>query len=604
MPESLTNRVAAARGFLAKLWKLAAPYWWAEDKSEVRFLGFSVLVREKWIARGLLALIVGLAVFIVYMSKLLNDWNARFYNALQEKDQAAFVAELWYWTWLVAILIVVAVYRLWLRQLLTIRWRRWLTESYFGDWLSDRTYYRMELVSHGADNPEQRIEQDVNFFTQQTLTIVLGLLSEVMTLVTFTVVLWQLSGAYVLPIFGGIQIPGYMMWVAIIYSAIGSWLTYKIGRPLVQVNFNLERYNADFRFRMTRVRENAESIALYKGEGDERRRLRDAFGRIYETWWWYMVYNKRLTWLTAFYGQVASIFPILVASPRYFAGEVPLGVLTQTASAFGYVQGSLSWFVDAWPTLADWKATTDRLTTFSEAMARAKQEARLDSRELTVTVGSQPGLEVRDVDVLLPNGHLLLEGVDVGIAPGQKIILQGPSGSGKTTLFRVLAGLWPFGRGTVSLPADARVLFLPQRPYIPIGTLREALCYPDAPGAHDDREIAEALAVCQLEQLTERLDESANWSLMLSGGEQQRLAFARAVLVRPDWLFLDEATSALDEATETRLYELLDARLPDATLVSIAHKPSVARFHEQRLRIDPGQRRVLSEPLEPAGQGG
>lgn len=598
MPESLTHRVAAARGFLAKLWKLAAPYWWAEDKSEVRFLGFAVLVREKWVARGLLALIIGLAVFIVYMSKLLNDWNARFYNALQEKDQAAFYAELWYWTVLVAIFIVVAVYRLWLRQLLTIRWRRWLTDSYFSDWLGERTYYRMELVSHGADNPEQRIEQDVNLFTQQTLTISLGLLSEIMTLVTFTVVLWNLSGAYVLPIFGGIQIPGYMMWVAIIYSAIGSWLTYKIGRPLIQVNFNLERYNADFRYRMSRVRDNAESIALYKGEEDERRRLRDAFTRIYDTWWLYMVYNKRLTWLTSFYAQVASIFPILVASPRYFAGEVPLGVLTQTASAFGYVQGSLSWFVDAWPTLADWKATTDRLTTFSEAMERAKREAREDARELRVEPGSTSGLEVRDVDILLPDSRVLLEGVDVGIAPGQKILLQGPSGSGKTTLFRVLAGLWPFGRGTVRLPADARILFLPQRPYIPIGSLREVLCYPDPPDAHDERAIGEALAACQLEHLADRLDESANWSLVLSGGEQQRLAFARTVLVRPDWLFLDEATSALDEATETRLYELLDSRLPDATLVSIAHKPSVARFHEQRLRIDPGLRRVFHEPLE------
>lgn len=600
MPESLTQRVALTRGFLAKLWRLSAPYWWAEDRSELRVLGFTFTVREKWLARGLLLLIVALAVVSVYISKLFNDWYGRFYDALQNKNEAAYWDELRFFTILALIAITFAVYRLWLRQLLIIRWRRWLTGIYVDGWLSERTYYRMELVPHGTDNPEQRIEQDINRFTQTTLSLTLDLLSTVMTLVTFTVILWGLSGPITL---FGITIPAYMFWAALLYAMAGSYITYRFGYPLVGVNFNLERYNADFRYRMVRVRENAESIALYKGEPDEERRLSQAFAHIYEVWWQLMRYTKRLTWLTSFYAQAAIIFPFFVAAPRYFSGAITLGNLMQISSAFGQVQSSLSWFVESYTVLADWKAVVDRLLTFSEAMERTKAEMRAQ-HDLRIEPSATNAMELRHVDVAVPGGRVLLEGVEVGIAPGEKILLQGPSGSGKTTLFRVLAGLWPFGRGEVRLPKGARVLFLPQKPYIPIGTLREALCYPDRPEAHDEAEMLEALRAAQLGHLADRLDESANWSLVLSGGEQQRLAFARAVLVRPDWLFLDEATSALDEANETALYELISSRLPEATIVSIAHKPSVARFHEHRLRIDPEARRVVRERLVPEPQAG
>ncbi len=603
MTESVLSRVATARGFFSQLWKLTAPYWWCEDEGIDRtILGLRVRIKEKWIARGLLLVIIGMAVFLVFLSKLLNDWNARFFNALQEKNEAAFYAELWFWAELVFVFIVIAVYRLWLRQLLVIRWRRWLTGVYFRQWLGERTYYRMELTNHGTDNPEQRIEADINDFTQQTLTLSLGLLSEVMTLVTFTVVLWNLSGAYELPIFGGIVIPGYMMWVAIVYSALGSWLTYKVGRPLVRVNFDLERYNADFRYRMVRIRENAESIALYDGEPDEERRLGGAFTRIYNTWWDYMKYNKRLTWLTVFYAQVASIFPIIVAAPRYFAGQVPLGTLTQTAGAFGQVQGSLSWFVDSYTILASWKATVNRLTTFSEAMERAKV-AQATERGFAVSAVEGRALALRGVDVALPDGRNLLEQVDLRIEPGQRLVLQGPSGSGKTTLFRVLAGLWPFGRGSVQIPKGSKALFLPQKPYIPIGTLKEALCYPDRPEAHSDAEVAAALRDCRIPQFVDRLQEAGNWAMTMSPGEQQRLSFARVLLVKPDWLFLDEASSALDEATEAAMYRLLLERLPDVTVVSIAHKPSVLQFHDHRLVLDPVQRRVLAGSMAAPGAG-
>ena len=360
----LSSRLAAAHSFLAKLWKLTAPYFWSE---------------ERWSARGLLAIVLGSGFVLVYITKLLNDWNGRFFNALQDKNIEAFWAELRYFAILAFFYIVIAVYRIWFRQMLQIRWRRWLTAVYYRDWLADLTYYRMELISAQADNPEQRIEDDCNVFTRQTLFLLVDLVSEVLTLVTFTFVLWGLSGTVTLPVFGGLVIPGYMMWVAVVYAALGSWLTYKIGRPLVRVNFNLQRFNADFRYRMVRVRENAESIALYRGEPDEERRLAGAFGRILGIWWDFMRYTKRLTWFTAFYGQAADVFPYVVASPRYFMGEIPLGVLTQTAGAFGRVQGSLSWLVDNWPTLAEWKATIDRLTTFGESMEAARQVTRSTS---------------------------------------------------------------------------------------------------------------------------------------------------------------------------------------------------------------------------------
>jgi vitamin B12/bleomycin/antimicrobial peptide transport system ATP-binding/permease protein len=518
--------------------------------------------------------------------KLANDWNARFFNALEEKNVDAFWAELRYFIVIATLFILIAVYRLWFRQMLQIRWRRWLTEIYYGEWLRDRTYYRMELIQHGTDNPEQRIQEDCDAFTGQTLAIVLGLISEVLTLATFTVVLWGLSGSITVPIFGGIELPGYMMWAAVVYAGIGSWLTYKIGRPLVRVNFDLQRYNADFRYRMVRVRENAESIALYNGEQDEARRLDDAFRRVYATWWDYMRYNKRLTWFTAFYGQAADVFPMVVASPRYFAGIIPFGVLTQTANAFGRVQGALSWFVDTFASLADWKATIDRLTTFSEIMAATKI-AQVRERTFDFQPGDVGALTLADVDVALPDGAVLLRDVTLSIERGSAVVFQGPSGSGKTTLFRVFAGIWPFGRGRVTLPDAARVLFLPQRPYLPLGTLREALSYPEKPKMHAEQAFVEALTACRLPHLTERLDESSNWTMALSPGEQQRVAFARALLYRPEWLFLDEATSALDEATEVELYRPLKERLPEATIVSIAHKPSVNRFHDRRVIIDP-----------------
>ena len=600
MSQPMLSRVAEARNFLAKVWKLAAPYWWADGTAEIGVGSFKVAVSERWLARGLLLIILFLNVFSVYLSKQFNDWYGRFYNALQDKNAEAFWVEMRFFAVLAFVFIVVAVYRLWLRQYLQIRWRQWLTGVYTRTWLGEKTYYRMELTGHGADNPEQRIEQDIKEFCQQTLFLTLDLFSELLTLVTFSVILWNLSGTLIVPILGGVPIPGYMMWAAVVYAAIGSWLTYKVGLPLIRTNYNLERYNADFRYRMIRVRENAESIALYEGEPDEERRLGSAFSRVYATWWDYMNYNKRLTWLTAFYGQAAMIFPFLVAAPRYFTGEIQLGVVMQTSSAFGQVQGSLSWFVNSFDTLAAWKATVDRLTGFSEAMEATRSEQR-QAAGFDLATTPKRVLTLDDVEVALPNGRVILDDVDLAIEPGQKVVIQGPSGSGKTTLFRVLAGLWPFGRGQVRIPEGAKVLFLPQKPYMPVGTLKEAMCYPDKPDAHSDGEVGEALTFCQLGHLADRLDETGNWSMVLSPGEQQRLSFARALLMRPDWLFLDESSSALDEKTEAAMYGLLAEKLPHLTMVSIAHKPSVVAFHDRRVLLDPAGRSVSVEDLAVAG---
>jgi putative ATP-binding cassette transporter len=385
-----------------------------------------------------------------------------------------------------------------------------------------------------------------------------------------------------------------MMWAALLYAALGSWATYVIGRPLVRINFALERYNADFRYRMGRLRENAESIALYHGEPVEERRLSGAFNRIFATWWAYMKYNKRLTWLTSFYGQAAVIFPYIVAAPQFFAGKIGLGTMTQTADAFGQVQGSLSWFIDSYTQLAAWKATVDRLTSFGEAMVAAKLADA--NSQINIRPHASPELVLESVDLTLPDGTPLLSNINLAIRRGEAVVLRGPSGSGKTTLFRALAGLWPFGNGRVATPLEGeRVLFLPQKPYLPLGTLKDALCYPGPADPVADSACRAALEACGLWHLARRLNEPANWSLVLSGGEQQRLGFARALVYRPDWLFLDEATSALDEPAEKHMYELLRQRLPRTTVVSIAHRSAVAAFHDRQITIDPAQQRAVSE---------
>jgi len=562
--------MARLRELLQDTWTLIRPYWFSEDR---------------WAGRGLLVLVIGLNLGIVYINVLLNQWNNAFYNALQDKNYTVFWSQLVRFTWLAALFIVAAVYQIYLNQMLQIRWRRWLTERYLGAWLADGAYYRMQLTAAETDNPDQRIAEDLRLFVGATLTLGIGGMRAVVTLVAFLGILWGLSGSITVPIGSGWTIPGYMVWAALLYAIVGTWLTNLIGRPLVRLNFDQQRYEADFRFSLVRFRENAEGVALYRGEADELRNFRARFGEVVGNWWAIMRRQKRLTWFTAGYGQAAIIFPFVVAAPRYFRGEMQLGGLMQVASAFGQVQDSLSFIISAYTDIAQWRSVVQRLVGFERALARMRADAASDG------VRQRPGtgetLALDRVDLKLPGGRPLVEGATLDFRPGDSALISGPSGVGKSTLFRAIAGIWPFGTGEISLPRDGRVLFLPQKPYLPIGTLREVVSYPTPPGGIDDTALREALDAVGLSALTARLGEHAHWALALSPGEQQRIAFARALVQKPAWLFLDEATSALDEESEVRLYTLLRARLPGVTVVSVGHRSTLRPFHARNLVVTP-----------------
>jgi len=552
--------------------RIAVPYYRSEDK---------------WAGRALLAAVIALQLFQVWLNVRFNAWYNTFYTALQDKDWDTFIAQIGVFSLLAAFFIVSAVYQLYLQQWLQIKWRYWLTNRYLGRWLGQGTHYRMRLKGDQADNPDQRIADDIRQFVDSTLDIGIALLGSVVTLVSFIVILWNLSSATPLMIGSStFNIPGYLVWAALIYAVIGTWVTHLVGRPLIKLNFDQQRYEADFRFSLVRLRENAEEVTLLAGEQAEEARLRDRFGWVIRNWYDIMRRRKRLTFLTAGYSQAAIIFPFLVVSPVYFFGKMTLGGLMQISSAFGQVQSALSFFVTAYTSIADWKAVLNRLSGFEASIDWAQGLDKTAPRVEVATNGAR-NLSADELAVGLPNGQEIVRVKGLSIAPGERVLVTGPSGSGKTSLFRALGGIWPFGKGSISIPKDANVLVLPQRPYLPLGTLRGALAYPGPEDAFSLDEIEDVLSAVGLAALRKQLDETAYWTDKLSGGEKQRLSIARALLQKPDWLFLDEATAALDEASEAMLYRLLLARLPEAAIVSIGHRSSLVQFHGRFFELQP-----------------
>ena len=545
------------RATLATVWRIAAPYFRSED----RLAGWT-----------LLAAVIVIELSLVGIDVLLNQWRNRFYNALQERNWDTFVFEIGIFCILAASNVVFVVYQLYLNQWLQIRWRRWMTSRYLGEWLHDANHYRVQLHGDSADNPDQRITDDVKLFVERTLDIGVGLLSAGVTLVSFVFILWGLSAAAPLHIFGSeFAIPGYLVWGALIYAVFGTALTQWIGSPLVNLDFHQQRLEADFRFNLVRVRENSEQIALLAGESAERQRLSERFGRVVDNWYCIMQRTKRLTAFTASYSQAAVIFPYVLVAPAYFADKIHLGGMMQTAAAFSSVQKALSFFVTIYRSLAEWRAVIARLDGFEMAIGSA---ANLTERADSIHVVPSPGSDKIDLEQLLvrlPNGRPLVSADGFSIRSNERTLVTGPSGAGKSTLFRAIAGVWPFGRGSIAVPAKAKLMMLPQRPYFPVGSLKAAIVYPAEASVLGTDRVRDVLIAVGLPQLASRLEEDAHWNRIFSLGEQQRLGLARALLHAPQYLFLDEATASLDEASEARLYRLLEEKLPTTTIVHQRH---------------------------------
>ena len=559
------------RSTLAIVWRIASPYFRSEDKTA---------------GRVLLAAIIALQLASVGDDVLVNQWRLRFYNALQEKDWNGFIREMIVFCVLAAVGILITVYQTYLTQWLQIRWRNWMTTRFLGKWLHDANYYRMELQGEAADNPDQRLSDDIKQFVIQTLSISIGLLGAIVSLASFVVILWGLSEAAPLSLFGhDIPIPGYLVWAALIYAIFGTVLTQWIGRPLVNLNFEQQRYEADFRFNLVRVRENTEQIALLKGESAERTQLLQRFSSVIRNWYGIMSRTKRLNAFTGSYAQAAVVFPFFLTAPAFFANKILLGVLIQTAEAFGKVQDSLSFFVSAYTTLAEWRSTVARLEGFEMSVDSA---AKLPTTKPTIELvpSSSDTIQIEHLLIRLPDGKDQVAADSFSIRPDETTLVMGPSGAGKSTLFRAIAGIWPFGSGSIKVPANAgMMMMLPQRPYFPIGPLKTAIAYPASANSFTSAQISEVLAAVGLPQLTGRIEEEAHWNRMLSVGEQQRLGLARALLQRPQYLFLDEATASLDEPSEARLYRLLQERLPATTIISIGHRSTLREFHRRVVEL-------------------
>ncbi len=565
----MRNRKAA---FLLSSWKIARAYWFSE---------------EKWSAWGLLLTVISLNLGIVYILVLLNLWQVNFYEVIQNYNYSGFIEAIGRYSILATVLVIVRGYQIYSRMILHIRWRRWMTERYLADWLRNKTYYHLNISEgHDMDNPDQRISEDVELFVWLTLRLSLDLLQDIVTVLSFISILWNLSGVLYLSI-GSYEFPiyGYLVWVAILYAAIGTCWTVHMGRPLVKMDFDQQRYEADFRFSLMRIRENAESIALYGGENQEKHNCRNDFGKIIGNYFKMVVVRKRLMWLTSGYTQVSAVFASLVAAPRYFSGHIHLGQMFQIVDAYHHVQTGFSFIVDSFSRIAHWRAVVNRLTHFLVSMEMVRTQPVMGD-QLMVHKKNCKEYSAEKLTLFLPDEILLLTDFSLTIYRGERLLIMGPSGCGKSTLLRAFAGIWPYAAGKITIPEGEKIMFVPQKSYIPLTSLKEICQYPGLDKKISKEELQSTLAECKLEHLIDKLDNVADWGQVLSLGEQQRVAFVRVLLQNPHWLFLDEATSALDEEIEQSVYNIIRRKMPQTAIISVGHRRTLMKYHQTQLQLD------------------
>lgn len=564
------------------------------EKIKEFFKKFALVVLPYWRTKASwydwlrLAVIIVLTIFNVYLNIQFNEWKNAFYTALQNYNYDQVMQEMLRFIKLAALAIFVAMYTFYLQQIIALRWRKWLSEIFVGNWLHDKKYYLSELTGSKTDNPDQRISEDIKIFIEKALKFSVGILNAALTFSCFVAILWDLSGVITFTIGGKeIRIYGYIVWIAFVYAVIGTYITHKVGNKLSIFNYNQQRYEADFRFSMMRLKENSESIALYYGEQKEEKILLKRLRFLLENFKLIIKKERSLTAIKSGYYQMASIFPVLVGVPLYMKNSINLGGLMQSASAFGRVQGSLSYFVMLYTDFAEWQSVINRLNDFQKQLCFL-QKVNIEIKN-KYSVSTKEHFQIEDFKLLTPEGHVLLEKAHMEFRQGENIIIEGVNGQGKSTFIRSLAGIWPFFNGNIKIPASKDILFLSQKNYLPLGSLAEILIYPNVDIGCIETELINLLNKFQLSYLNDKLNVKADWGSILSTGEQQKIAIIRACIRKPKWLFMDEATSGIDVQAEEKIYEYLVDFLCETTIISVGHRKSIEKFHKKKFELENGQ---------------